>query len=109
MRLYDRLFRVPFPGARNPWGARGDAAAAEPEAPTKPVVVAGDDDDEPEVAERNYLDDLNPDSKRVIAAYVEAALAARRLLNRASSSSGTATSLPTSRITCRASPSTTAP
>ena len=75
VRLYDRLFRVPFPGARNPWGARGDAAAAEPEAPTKPVVVAGDDDVEPEVVERNYLDDLNPDSKRVIAAYVEAALA----------------------------------
>ena len=76
VRLYDRLFRVPFPGARNPWGARGDAAAAEPEAPAKPVAVAGDDDVEPEVAERNYLDDLNPESKRVIAAYVEAALAA---------------------------------
>ncbi len=75
VRLYDRLFRVPFPGARNPWGARGDAAAVEPDAPAKPVVVAGDDDAEPEVVERNYLDDLNPDSKRVITAYVEAALA----------------------------------
>jgi glutaminyl-tRNA synthetase len=75
VRLYDRLFRVPFPGARNPWGARGDAAAIEPDAPAKAVVVAGDDDAEPEVVERNYLDDLNPDSKRVITAYVEAALA----------------------------------
>ena len=76
VRLYDRLFRVPFPGARNPWGARGDAATAEPEAPAKAAVVAGDDDAEAEVAERDYLDDLNPDSKRVITAYVESALAA---------------------------------
>jgi len=22
VRLYDRLFAVPFPGARNPWGQR---------------------------------------------------------------------------------------
>ncbi len=76
VRLYDRLFRVPFPGARNPWGARGDAATVEPEAPAKAAVVAGDDDAEAEVAERDYLDDLNPDSKRVITAYVESALAA---------------------------------
>jgi glutaminyl-tRNA synthetase len=74
MRLYDRLFAVPFPGARNPWGARaeGDAAVVAGHA----TVVAGEDDDDAvEAAERNYLDDLNPASKRVITAYVEPSLA----------------------------------
>ncbi len=77
VRLYDRLFGVPFPGARNPWGnARGgEATAAEP-APEQHHVVAGDEDEAAELAERNYLDDLNPGSKRVIRAYVEPALAA---------------------------------
>jgi glutaminyl-tRNA synthetase len=40
------------------------------------VAIAGDDDDAVEVAERDYRDDLNPDSKRVITAFVEPALAA---------------------------------
>ena len=40
MRLYDRLFKVPHPGA-------GD---------------------------RNFLDDMNPDAKRTITAYLEPAL-----------------------------------
>jgi len=75
VRLYDRLFRVPFPGARNPWGVRAEAAVPDVPAPTHHVAVAGDDEDAPEVAERNYIDDLNPESKRVIAAFVEPALA----------------------------------
>ena len=66
VRLYDRLFRVPFPGARE----RGGAAPAA----GRTAVVAGDDDEADE-RERSFLDDLNPDSKRVIAAYVEPALA----------------------------------
>jgi glutaminyl-tRNA synthetase len=74
VRLYDRLFAVPFPGARNPWGNRGDAAGIEAAAPGHAPVVAGDDDEPGEEAERDYLDDLNPDSKRVIEAYVEASL-----------------------------------
>jgi glutaminyl-tRNA synthetase len=70
VRLYDRLFRVPFPGAREPFGAgKGDPAA-----PSR-AVVAGDDESSAEAAERNFLDDLNPDSKRVIRAFVEPALA----------------------------------
>ena len=73
VRLYDRLFAVPFPGARNPWGNRGDG---EPSAPGHAPVVAGEDDEQAEVAERDYLDDLNPDSKRVITALVESALVA---------------------------------
>jgi glutaminyl-tRNA synthetase len=73
VRLYDRLFGVPFPGSRNPWGTRDDAAGDA--APATAAVVAGDEDAEVEVAERNYLEDLNPDSVRVITAYVEPALA----------------------------------
>ncbi len=71
VRLYDRLFRVPFPGDRNPWGTRG-----EPDTPAAAAAkVAGDDDDEAGLLERDFLDDLNPDSRRVIVAQVEPALA----------------------------------
>lgn len=75
VRLYDRLFRVPFPGARNPLGAGGVAADAAP-LPASATAVAGEDEEDAESAERNYLDDLNPDSKRVITAFVEPELAA---------------------------------
>ncbi|MFO1414643.1 MAG: glutamine--tRNA ligase/YqeY domain fusion protein [Burkholderiales bacterium] len=76
VRVYDRLFRVPFPGARNPWGNRAEEAAADDPAPTHRIAVAGDEDEGGEDVERNYLDDLNPDSKRVLAAFVEPAAAA---------------------------------
>jgi glutaminyl-tRNA synthetase len=76
VRLYDRLFHVPFPGAKNPWGARADVAAPDVPAPARRIVVAGDDDDAVEIAERDYRDDLNPESKRVITAFVEPALGA---------------------------------
>ena len=80
VRMYERLFAVPFPGARLPWGAAAEGAVATPVTATPEaghsVAVAGDDDDTLEVAERNYLDDLNPDSKRVITAYVEPAILA---------------------------------
>jgi glutaminyl-tRNA synthetase len=75
VRLYDRLFAVSFPGARNPHGARVEAEAAAAVAGHAPVV-AGEDDDDAEVIERTFLDDLNPESKRVIAAFVEPAAAA---------------------------------
>jgi len=75
VRLYDRLFAVPFPGSRNPKGiaAEGDAPEARL---AHSVLVAGEDEDEELVppVERNYLDDLNPASKRVISALVEGAL-----------------------------------
>ena len=77
VRLYDRLFAVPFPGSRNPHGARGGEDAPE-SVVAHAVLVAGEDDDEVDVAaphvERDYLDDLNPASKRVITAFVEPAL-----------------------------------
>jgi len=76
VRLYDRLFAVPYPGARNPWGTRGDGAPVEIAATRAPVVAGEDDDEEAaEPVERNWLDDLNPDSSRVITAFVEPALA----------------------------------
>jgi glutaminyl-tRNA synthetase len=71
VRLYDRLFAVPFPGSRQPAGER----AAE-DAPMRGAVVAGEDDEDAEAPERDFLDDLNPESKRVIRALVEPALAA---------------------------------
>ena len=49
VRLYDRLFAHPHPGARR----EGD----------------------PEGLERSFLDDLNPDSKRTLRAYLEPSLA----------------------------------
>ncbi|HZQ60991.1 MAG TPA: glutamine--tRNA ligase/YqeY domain fusion protein [Casimicrobiaceae bacterium] len=70
VRLYDRLFSTPFPGTGVP-AARAEAAPHD-----KHVRVAGDEEDDGiEAAERSYIDDLNPDSKRVIRAYVEPALA----------------------------------
>jgi glutaminyl-tRNA synthetase len=71
VRLYDRLFRVPFPGARD---TRAVAENAEPPL-AHTQLVAGDDDEGPEERERNFLDDLNDASKSVITAYVEPALA----------------------------------
>jgi glutaminyl-tRNA synthetase len=71
IRLYDKLFNVPQPG-RLPAVA---AASSEAHGGSHHSHVVLDDDaafDEP--TERNYLDDLNRDSKRVITAYVEPAL-----------------------------------
>ena len=75
VRLYDRLFAAPFPGMRRAPSTPSDGAAAEV-AVAHETVVAGDDVDDAaaEPVERNWLDDLNPDSKRVITAYVEPAL-----------------------------------
>ena len=58
VRDHDRLFKVPFPGARNPWGTRSEAASAGPASARG--GVAGDDDEGVDVGERTYLDDLNP-------------------------------------------------
>ena len=75
VRLYDRLFRVPFPGARNTRNVKDETAGAADPLPLHAHLLAGDDDEVAEAAERSYLDDLNPASKRVITAYVEPALA----------------------------------
>ncbi len=54
VRLYDRLFAVPYPGSRRGREVLPDAGNA--------------------VEELNYLDDLNPDSVKTITAYLEPAL-----------------------------------
>jgi glutaminyl-tRNA synthetase len=67
VRLYDRLFVRPQPGS----------GAAPPEmGPGKSTREAGFEEDFSfdEPTERNYLDDLNPHSMRIVAAYVEPAL-----------------------------------
>jgi glutaminyl-tRNA synthetase len=68
VRLYDRLFRVPFPGSN-----RGREQAGEPLVDAH-APVAGEEAAETPV-DRNWLDDLNPDSKRSLHAYVEPGLA----------------------------------
>jgi glutamyl/glutaminyl-tRNA synthetase len=66
---------VPFPGSRNPQGVRAGNDAVVAAAAHKVLVAGEDDDDETSSpAERKFLDDLNPASKRVITAYVEPAL-----------------------------------
>jgi glutaminyl-tRNA synthetase len=72
VRLYDRLFKVPFPGARNPYGNRGGDLA---EAAAHAALIAGEDEMSMEITERNYLEDLNPASKHVLRAFVEPSLA----------------------------------
>ena len=69
VRLYDRLFVVPQPGRS---AAASDAASASDHRRD----ASFDEDvsfDEP--TERNYLDDLNPGSRKMVIAYVEPALA----------------------------------
>jgi glutaminyl-tRNA synthetase len=65
VRLYDRLFAVPYPGSK-----RG-REAAPPESRLGEDRNVHTDGVQEEV---NYLDDLNPDSKRVVQAFLEPAL-----------------------------------
>jgi glutaminyl-tRNA synthetase len=74
VRLYDRLFAVPFPGSSR---GRGEVQAAARSAHTAHVEVVDDSGkvhalETPE--EHSWLDDLNPDSKKVITAYLEPGL-----------------------------------
>jgi glutaminyl-tRNA synthetase len=65
-------FAVPFRGAEPDRRAR---TGWRPRSRQRATVVAGDDFEEAvEPVERNWLDDLNPDSKRAVTAYVERAL-----------------------------------
>jgi glutaminyl-tRNA synthetase len=76
IRLYDRLFAVAQPGsAIQPTEGQ---AGASPRAAAGALREANIDEDVSfdEANERNYLDDLNPDSRKTVKAYVEPALAA---------------------------------
>ena len=108
VRLYDRLFARAVPRrAQPPRRARWWRGAA-PSLCAHAVVVAGDDDEDAEAAERSFLDDLNPASKRVITAYVEPRAGRRRRARRASSSSAPATSWPIATSTQPGGPCSTA-
>jgi glutaminyl-tRNA synthetase len=74
IRLYDRLFSVPFPGARNPQGEASENATGNT-AITTASVDANGEASETMNAERSYLDDLNPNSKKITTGYIEPALA----------------------------------
>jgi len=68
IRLYDRLFAYAYPGARR----EGDAPKEAPLGGVPKEAPEG----EAEAQERDYRDDLNPQSKAVIHAYLEPALKA---------------------------------
>jgi glutaminyl-tRNA synthetase len=72
VRLYDRLFLVPFPGSRRGRDVSDDTLLAR-------ESLAGAAEQEPGGApapeDFHWLDDLNPDSKRTLRAYVEPGLA----------------------------------
>ncbi len=100
VRLYDRLFRVPFPGARKPGGvARRDVrqrgAARRRMRSSSPATTTRRATN----VERNYLDDLNPGIEARDHRVRRAGAGAGRAGGARSSSSGTATSSPTSSIT----------
>jgi glutaminyl-tRNA synthetase len=69
VRLYDRLFLVPFPGSK-----RGRDAAIH-EAHQAHEMLAGEDEAAEPTADAHWLDDINPDSMRALRAWVEPALA----------------------------------
>ena len=78
IRLYDRLFKVPFPGSRKGRDAvKQSLAAAEHRADVDAEDV--DRAEEPEIREDyDFRDDLNPDSTRIITAYLEPGLSAAK-------------------------------
>jgi glutaminyl-tRNA synthetase len=74
VRLYDRLFSVPFPGSRR---GRGEVQAAAQAAHARHAETVDDSGKAhaAEVAgEYDWLDDINPGAKKVIAAYLEPGL-----------------------------------
>ncbi len=75
VRLYDRLFKVPFPGSRKGREAAQQSLAS---AEHSGRIDEADEDRaiEPELKEDyDFRDDLNPDSTRIIRAYLEPGLA----------------------------------
>jgi glutaminyl-tRNA synthetase len=74
VRLYDRLFAVPFPGSRK---GREQVQAATRAVHTRHAEPV-DEDGKAHAAEvaqdHNWLDDINPDAKQVVTAYLEPGL-----------------------------------
>jgi tRNA synthetases class I (E and Q), anti-codon binding domain len=74
VRLYDLLFSVPFPGSKKGRGEIQAAVKAVRERHAEPVDEIGKAHAAEVAEDHNWLDDINPDAKRVITAYVEPAL-----------------------------------
>jgi glutaminyl-tRNA synthetase len=74
VRLYDRLFSVPFPGSRK-GREQVEAAVRAAHARHAEAVDEGGEAHPVEVAQdHNWLDDINPNAKKVITAYLEPGL-----------------------------------
>jgi glutaminyl-tRNA synthetase len=74
VRLYDRLFSVPFPGSRK---GRGEMQAAVHSAHAQHAEPVDEDGKAHAVEVRedhNWLDDINPNARKVITAYLEPGL-----------------------------------
>jgi glutaminyl-tRNA synthetase len=74
VRLYDRLFAVPFPGSSRGRQQVQAAARSIHAAHVESVDDAGKAHAVETSEDHNWLDDLNPDSKKVITAYLEPGL-----------------------------------
>ncbi len=74
VRLYDRLFSVPFPGSRKGREQVQAATRAVHARHAEPVDEDGKAHAVEVAEDHNWLDDINPDAKRVITAYLEPGL-----------------------------------
>jgi glutaminyl-tRNA synthetase len=74
VRLYDRLFSVPFPGSKRGRSEVQAAAQAKHAAHAEVVDDSGKAHAVETVEEYNWLDDINTNAKQVIRAYLEPAL-----------------------------------
>jgi glutaminyl-tRNA synthetase len=74
VRLYDRLFAVPFPGSRKGREQIEAAVRAAHARHAEPVDEDGEAHPVEIAQDHNWLDDLNPNAKRVITAYLEPSL-----------------------------------
>ena len=71
VRLYDRLFAVPFPGSRK---GRGEIQAAAHARHAEAIDETGKAHAAEPREEYDWLDDINPNAKKVITAYLEPGL-----------------------------------
>jgi glutaminyl-tRNA synthetase len=74
VRLYDRLFAVPFPGSRKGREQVQAATRAVHTRHAEPVDEDGKAHAAEVAADHNWLDDINPNAKQVITAYLEPGL-----------------------------------
>jgi glutaminyl-tRNA synthetase len=74
VRLYDRLFAVPFPGSRKGREQVEAAARAAHGRHAEPVDDGGEAHPVEIAQDHNWLDDINPEAKKVVTAYLEPGL-----------------------------------